>query len=380
MSFIKLISQYPVASSIGPTDMLLGNVIINNQPPATSKISITTLTKYISSNLPLVDGGFNATQLQSRSISLSAPADNQTLVWIATASQWEPRHITVNSTTLAVTADTTVGSITAGEIISAGLTLQELLNQLLVKTYYPIYNEPAATLSAAATVLESGTDGPLFDINFDRGSIVGKTEERVWQPSAFQSYRSGEATDYILSGVSVPGSTFSPSTIQNFIVQDGANLITSEVNYGVGTQPKDSKQNDFETPLGAGTSTASLTITGGRRAFYGINNLGTSSSSIRTLSSTSPSVMKGSTFTIPVSTNSTNVIFAYPESLGDVASVKYVEGSNIEVKDKFVKTTVVVEGANNYQSINYSVYIYTPVGYGGSGIPFSSPVTYTVTI
>ncbi len=68
------------------------------------------------------------------------------------------------------------------------------------------------------------------------------------------------------------------------------------------------------------------------------------------------------------------VTFAYPETIRDVLSVKYVEGMNVEIKDIFVKTVVNVEGAEGGNGINYKVYTYVPAA------PFGANATYNVTV
>jgi hypothetical protein len=67
-------------------------------------------------------------------------------------------------------------------------------------------------------------------------------------------------------------------------------------------------------------------------------------------------------------------VFAYPDTLRDVSTVKYVEVANSEVKDVFTKTSVNVEGANTYTAIGYKVYRYVP------NAPFPNAATYVVTI
>jgi hypothetical protein len=84
--------------------------------------------------------------------------------------------------------------------------------------------------------------------------------------------------------------------------------------------------------------------------------------------------VNGTTFTLNITAGATSVKFAYPAALRDVSSVKYVELGNGEVKDTFILTNELVEGAVGFTSINYKVYTYIPA------IPFGDAVTYSVTI
>jgi hypothetical protein len=67
-------------------------------------------------------------------------------------------------------------------------------------------------------------------------------------------------------------------------------------------------------------------------------------------------------------------VFAYPATLRDVASVRYQELSNVEVKSNFNITTIAVEGANAYAPVNYKVWTYVPVE------PFPANANYKVFI
>jgi len=447
MSYIKLLSQNPLASSIGPMDTLLGNVVSEGRPSLTSRFAVSTLTEYITSKFSELSGGNNAQLIQSRDVSSNVPVDGQSLVWSETNNQWEPQtvgspdflsgqNLTVSyiplysgpntlidsqiqydgtntiihgdttvtgnltseelnvatlylsgihineliNTVLPITADVTIGSISPGEVIAAGVSLQEFAEQLLIKTFYPTYIAPTApVITNLSPIVESGTKGITLTTNLNRGSIVGKTVNGIWNPSLFLDFRSGEAITYVLSGVDNGPVNF--LEFPDSVIQDGPNTYESLTTYDEGPQPVDSKQNNFENPLPSGALITNVTVTGARKAFYGVDNPGLSSENIRLLgSSTSPNVTKGATFSITIPSGSTSVVFAYPASLGNVASVKYVEGLNLEVKLNFIRTTVLVEGANNYTGIDYNVYRYAPTGYGGAPEPFSATVTYTVTI
>ena len=65
----------------------------------------------------------------------------------------------------------------------------------------------------------------------------------------------------------------------------------------------------------------------------------------------------GSTFGITIPVGAMRVVFAYPETLRDVSSVKDVNGLNAEISGAFTKSTLSVEGLNNFQGINYKVYV-----------------------
>jgi hypothetical protein len=65
-----------------------------------------------------------------------------------------------------------------------------------------------------------------------------------------QDYRAGTATSYLLNG----SSSANNSASFNVTTISGTNTLTGSVTYAEGAQPKDSKNNDFESPFPAGTS------------------------------------------------------------------------------------------------------------------------------
>jgi hypothetical protein len=278
------------------------------------------------------------------------------------------------TTTTNVTADLSAGAIPPGGVVPAGTSLQEFVEILLLKTFYPTFTNPSASMSSnLASTVESGTTGITLTVTLNKGAITGKSVGGIWQPSTFQDFRSGAATNYVINGTN-NGATNSlafPSTV----IADGSNSFSSTTTYAQGPQPVDSKGASYLTPLASGTTGASVTVTGARRGFHGVSSLANTSALIRSLgNSTNPGVSNGTSFTISIPAGATSVVFAYPSSLQNVTTVKYVEGLNAEVKSNFTQTTVAVEGLNAYTAINYKVYRYVPVE------PFPSSATYTVTI
>jgi hypothetical protein len=295
----------------------------------------------------------------------------------ALTANWQSTYTIVqgNSATISdVTSDVTVGSINAGDVVLKGTNLQNFVEQLLLKTFYPTFTNPSASMSSnLASTVESGTTSVTLTVTLNRGAITGKSIGGIWQPSTFQDFRSGVATNYIINGIN--NGTTNSLVSSTAIIKDGSNSFSSTTSYDQGPQPVDSKNINYSTPLVAGTANAITNVTGARRGFYGVDSLADTSALIRSLgSNTNPGVSNGTNFTINIPAGATSVIFAYPSTLQNVTTVKYVEGLNAEVKTNFTQTTVLVEGLNGYTAINYKVYRYVPVQ------PFPSSATYTVTI
>ena len=267
-----------------------------------------------------------------------------------------------------------IGGIDEGETIIDGTTITDFVKNLLQSTFYPTYNNPTFSLTSnQSSNVEAGliTD-IILTYNFNRGSINGKLVGGLWQPTTFQDYRSGAAIKYIIEGQDML--LINNRTLINQQLIDGANIYDGSVEHAIGPQPLDSEGQPYQSQYPANTVNRSTTINGRRRLFYGVSNLATTSVLIRALSGTLLNPIDGSTFTINIPIGATNVVFAYPATLQDITSVKYVEGLDAEIKDVFIQSIVSVEGLNAYNPINYKVYIYTPVE------SFSAVATYNCTI
>jgi hypothetical protein len=304
-----------------------------------------------------------------------------------TSANWDSVYSTVKnasatftgSLTDTLTSDLNVGAITAGQVFDIGTTFQAFAEKLITKVFYPTFTLPSATLTSnLASIVESGTTGITLTVNLNKGLITGKSLNGIWQPTLFQNNRSGDATKYTILGVD--NGTTTAYTSANAVIIDGTNTFLATVDYDTGPQPVDSKNNNFNSPLVSGSISPSLTITGRRRAFYGINNAGLNSDNIRNLQNSLLNPSNGSKFTINIPIGTTSVLFAYPASLRDVDYVEYVQGLGSDVKTNFTKTTFDVEGLNSYTGTQYKVYRYAPTGIGGVPIPFTQNVDYIVTI
>ena len=157
----------------------------------------------------------------------------------------------IGYTTKDVVATTAVGAINAGETVPAGTNIQKLTELLLDKTFYPTFVNPTFGLTNNAGLREVGSSFNVsLTFNFNRGQILGKLDNGIWNPTMLQDYRAGIATSYLLNGVS--GSNNSSSFNVTTIL--GTNTLNGSVTYATGVQPKDSKNNNFESPFPAGTS------------------------------------------------------------------------------------------------------------------------------
>lgn len=156
----------------------------------------------------------------------------------------EDLHIEAGSSELTddMTTAIVVGGITAGTTYEAGTSLETVLRDMLEPTLYPSFTAPSATLSGSGSkLLETGaTLAVTLTATFSRGSIT--------PAYGTSGYRSGAATGYTLNGgTEQAGNTWSET------VTASNKTFSASVAYAAGEQPKDSKGNDYQSALPAGS-------------------------------------------------------------------------------------------------------------------------------
>jgi hypothetical protein len=271
-----------------------------------------------------------------------------------------------------ITSDVEIGGINKTDVIQAGTTFQAFADLLLTKTYFPTFVLPSINIyDNLATNVEAGTTGIILTVAYNAGAINGDINNYIWDPNLKQADRAGAVNTYLIEGVN--NGTNNVLELPGRVIGDGVNTFNTLVSYNSGPQPKDSKGNDYTSVLPAGTVTDTVNVYGKRKAFFGTNTP-SGGDSPRDYGSSILGPVNGSTFTINIPAGAQRVVFAYPASLGDVSSVKYIEGLNAEVKSVFSQTVENVEGLNGYTAIPYKRYIFTPVN------PFAEEVNYKVTI
>lgn len=177
-------------------------------------------------------------------VEITDVEDGQVLKWDDTSSKWvngSGGSSGGGSTTKAITAAIDVGGISEGTSYPIDTPLEDILADLLEPTLYPTLTAPSATLAATgAKLLESGsTLATTFTITFSRGGIT--------PAYGTSGHRSGAASTYTLDGTTQDTNTFSRT------ITSAKTSYQGSVAYAAGEQPKDSKGNDYDSPLAAGS-------------------------------------------------------------------------------------------------------------------------------
>lgn len=277
----------------------------------------------------------------------------------------------VNGGSSTVSADFAVlgvnlGMYKNGDTITAGTNLEDVVKNMLKNIVPATYVSPTLSISGSgASSLEAGSN-------------INPTITPTWTGND-----GGSVTNYRLTknGTAVVNTALPEEFVSDaFQIGDETVAYISTATYDMGPVKKDNAGNDSpDGRIAAGSKTSNtVNYVGKRNLFHGIDSVTdvvpTISDEIRALTGKILGPVAGTTFTINITAGAKKVIFAYPETLRDVSTIKYVEGMNAEVKGIFGKSVIPVQGANGATAINYKVYTYVPAA------PFGANATYNVTV
>lgn len=270
---------------------------------------------------------------------------------------------------------TDVGAAPEGYTFPLGMSFTEFVIKVSQKVIPPSYGGPSLTLN--------GSPAPG---NFEVGHITD-----IVLSEAYSAGNAGARTTLSLTRDATQISTTMPFTDLNRQLTLTPFSYSESSSYLQGPcLVNNMGEIDCDGRIPAGTVTSNtLTYVGQRKAFYGTpSSTPAASAAVRALTSdfaaNQNSGVDGAgvdltgspqpNFTISIPVGATRVVFAYPATLRPVASVRYQELANSEVKGNFVMTLVNVEGANGFTAAQYRVYTYVPIE------PFSIANHYRVFI
>lgn len=240
-----------------------------------------------------------------------------------------------------------LGGIAAGTTVAqlTGKSYNEIFDTLIFPTVNPTFTAPTASISLKgySNIQEIGATAPTtanFTVGFNEGAIT--------LAGVKQNNRAG-AQDIEASKI-----LYSSSKVEDLPekVTSGAMDYYYRAAYAEGPQPKDSKGNNYSTPLATGTVDSNkVTVTGYRAAYSGL----VSTDAI------TEDVIKGMTKTIsakktikvsgPISEQ--YICFAAPAGW-TVSNIK--DSNNFDVTSSYTTSTVSVTGLDG-QAVDYTVYL-----------------------
>ena len=250
-----------------------------------------------------------------------------------------------------------VGNITLtngqATIAAAGKNLKQVFDTIFVKEKNPSVTPTSVDVTLGnAGAKEVGTKvTPSYTTSFNGGKYE-------FGPATGCNPTSWSVTD---SDGSAPLTTATGKFAEITVADDTNYKVNATVNYSEGAIPVTNVGNEYASgKIVAGSKSAtSSAITGYRNSFYGtLTEKGELTSDIiRSLGKSNKALTNGNSFDITIPVGAMRVVFAYPATLRDVTSVKDVNGLNAEVSSAFTKSTLSVEGLNNFQGINYKIYV-----------------------
>lgn len=207
-------------------------------------------------------------------------------------------------------------------------SIQEIFDLLLYPQLFPTFTNPVASLASISTPQEIGAVVTIsLNASFNRGLIIPDYNGTFPYSNA---PRSGLPVSYTYSGPSAnttpqnSTSLTNTQTINNYQIAVDSQTWSVTVQYSEGSQPVDSKGNDYDSPLPAGsTSIVSRTVNG-------VYPVYATTSSITTLTK-QPIVNKNtSPYTVSlVSEDSNNRhTVEFPGNWSNVTGIKYYNPIN----------------------------------------------------
>ena len=247
-----------------------------------------------------------------------------------------------------ITAAIDVGGIDTGDSFLTGTNYDDMWDALLNPTLYPTLTDPDATLTYGANDYYAiGATIPTMS------AIVGLDRGLISPAYGTSGYRAGAATSYTITTVGADVDYTNTSTTSgNFTIpalvrtdDTGDLLIMANVDYSVGEQPKDSKGNNYNSPLAAGTVTKIKTIHIIKNYYYGASNSSTISDFTGLTAKTEAKGNKTYKFT----TANQYMVFAYDKDYGNLKSI--LDQNGFEVISGWTKTVQTIDG------FDYNVYV-----------------------
>jgi hypothetical protein len=165
-----------------------------------------------------------------------------------------------------------VGGIGKGTTVAQleGLTINDILDKMLFPTTYPTFTSPSASISLKnySSVVKVGVSAPTLD-NFTTSFSAGS----ITLNGVKQNNRSGALigeSSFVYYGNSTANTTL-PTTVEL-----GSTSYAYHAEYEAGPQPKDSKGNNYSSPLAAGSVNSSSVSINGTWPWYASTSTATS--------------------------------------------------------------------------------------------------------
>ena len=246
-----------------------------------------------------------------------------------------------------LTTAISVGGISSGVTYEAGTPLEDLWRDLLEPTLYPSFTAPSASITYGANTyyaVGATVSALSATVTLNRGAInpaYGTSGKRAGEATQYAIQTTGADTEY--SDTSASSGSFNVPALTR--ATKGTIKVKGTVSYAQGEQPKDSKGNNYDSPLPAGSVSAEKTLNFIQPYYYGVSN----SATIADFTGLTANVTAKANKTFNFTTNNQYMVFAYDSSYGNLKTI--LDGNGFDVTGGWTKTTLTVGG------FSYFVYI-----------------------
>lgn len=252
-----------------------------------------------------------------------------------------------------------LGGIAAGTTVAqlTGKSYDKIFDTLIFPTVNPTFTAPSASISLKSyqNVQEIGANAPSaanFNVSFNAGAITLAGKK--------QNNRAGKQ-DMEASKI-LYGSSKVESLPEKVVA--GAMDYYYRAAYAEGPQPKDSKGNNYQTPLAAGSvDSGKTTVTGYRAAYSGL--VSTNAITEEVIKGMTKTVSAKKTIKVSGPISEQYICFAAPAGW-TVSNIR--DSNNFDVTSSYATSTVSVTGLDG-QAVDYTVYL---------SVKMTQPSTYYV--
>lgn len=282
--------------------------------------------------------------------------------WAAMDGNYSAENVYFNSDFIFTEKIGTVQTLTNGSatVAAEGKSVKEFFAGLFAKEKTDIkVTDPSVsiTLNSAGAKEVGSSVTPSYSVSFGKGSYEFGPDTGITATYVVKNSANAEESSTSASG------TFSAITVGD----NTSYTVSVTATYGEGAIPVSNLGNALESKriaAGSKTATSSGKYSGYRNCFYGTLTTKAetlTSDDIRGLTKTNKAVADGSSVTMNITGNAgvVRAVFAYPATLRDLTEVIDKNDSNANIVSAFSQKlgTVMVEGANGYDAIEYKVWI-----------------------
>lgn len=246
-----------------------------------------------------------------------------------------------------ITAAIDVGGVEAGDTFVQGTSYDDMWDALLNPTLYPTFTAPSVAMSYNADtyyVVKGTVPARTANLIYNAGAITlngVKQDDRGGAATNYELATTGADTEY--SDSSTSSGAFSVPALTRST--KGTIKLTATISYAAGPQPKDSKGNNYDSPLPAGSTTMERNINFIQAYFYGKS----ATSTISDFSGLTSDVKAKGNKTYKYTTNNEYMVMAYDSSYGSLTSI--LDGNGFETIGGWTKSSLTVDG------FTYFVYV-----------------------